>query len=149
MKTTVAVAAAAALTALTTLATVQGAAAAPAGPAGPVGPTITCGAPGAPGPLLTRACVEISGNQVRFYGVATANDPSWTPQSVGFTISGTVIGGVPLAPANPTVLIQSGSNSVGSVFTSVACGLTVSNTFSVNQPGLPASTATVSTVVAC
>ncbi|MFJ5234137.1 hypothetical protein ACIQBJ_30050 [Kitasatospora sp. NPDC088391] len=150
MKATVAaVATAAALTALTTLATVQGAAAAPAGPAGPVGPVVTCGAPGAPGPLLTRACVEISGNQVRFYGVATANDPSWQPQSVGFTVSGTVVGAAPLAPAHPTVLVQPGANPVGSVLTTAACGRTVGTTFSVNQPGLPASTATVSTVVAC
>ncbi|WP_049650615.1 hypothetical protein [Kitasatospora sp. MY 5-36] len=145
MKTTVLAVAAAAAT-LTTLATAQGAAAAPAGP---VGAVVTCGTPGAPGPLLTRACVEVTGNQVRFYGVATAGDPSWQPQSVGFAVSGTVVGSAPLAPVNPTVLVQAGSNQVGSVFSSAPCGATVSNTFSVNQPGWPASTATVSTVVAC
>ncbi|MFI5532160.1 hypothetical protein ACIA8O_26865 [Kitasatospora sp. NPDC051853] len=144
MKTTVIAVATAA--ALTTLAGVQGAAAAPTGP---VGAVVTCGTPGAPGPLLTRACVEVTGNQVRFYGVTTAGDPSWQPQYVSFTVSGTVAGNAPLAPLNPTVLVQAGANQVGSVFSSAPCGATVTSTISVNQPGWPASTAGVSTVVAC
>ncbi|MFJ8043550.1 hypothetical protein ACIRBX_23930 [Kitasatospora sp. NPDC096147] len=148
MKRTVATVAAA-TAALAALATVQAAAVAPAGPAGPVGPRVTCGTPGAPGYLLTRACVEVTGNQVRFYGVATATDPSWQAQSVGFTVSGAVVGSAPLAPVNPTVYIQSGGNAVGSVYGTAPCGATVTSTFSVNQPGWPASTATVSAVVAC
>ncbi|OKJ13555.1 hypothetical protein [Kitasatospora sp. CB01950] len=147
MKTTVIAVATAA--AITTLATVQGAAAAPTGPAGPVGAVVTCGTPGAPGPLLTRACVEVTGNQVRFYGVATPGDPSWEPRPLGFTVSGTVVGSAPLAPVHPAVIVQPGSNQVGSVFSSAPCGATVSTTFSVAQPGWPTSTATVSTVVAC
>ncbi|MFF0294509.1 hypothetical protein ACFYS8_17740 [Kitasatospora sp. NPDC004615] len=144
MKTTVIAVAAAA--ALTTLATAQGAAAAPSGP---VGPVVTCGTPGAPGPLLTQACVEVTGNQVRFYGVATPGDPSWQPRLLGFTVSGTVVGSAPLAPVHPGLIVQAGANQVGSVFSSAPCGATVSTTFSVAQPGWPTSTATVSTVVAC
>ncbi|MGW2402881.1 hypothetical protein ACWCYY_40725 [Kitasatospora sp. NPDC001664] len=135
--------------ALTALTTGQAAAVAPAGPTGPVGPVITCGTPGAPGYLLTRACVEVTGKQVRFYGVATANDPSHQVQSVGFTIQGAVSGGAPMAPVHPVVNIQAGGNVVGSAYGTATCGSTVTSTFSVNQPGWPASTATVSAVVIC
>ncbi|MEV3951282.1 hypothetical protein AB0K57_27120 [Streptomyces halstedii] len=139
---TVAVAAAT----LATLATGQEAVAAPTGSAGAV---ITCGTPGAPGTLLTRACVEVTGNQVRFYGVAATTNSGWQPQQVGFTVSGTVVGGAPIAPINPTVLVQAGTTSVGSIVTTVPCGSTVTGSFSVNQWGWPPSTATVSAVVSC
>ncbi|KDQ65617.1 hypothetical protein AB0K62_27610 [Streptomyces halstedii] len=139
---TVAVAAAT----LATLATGQEAVAAPTGPAGAV---VTCGTPGAPGILLTRACVEVTGNQVRFYGVAATTNSGWQPQQVGFTVSGTVVGGAPIAPINPTVLVQAGTTSVGSIVTTVPCGSTVTGSFSVNQWGWPPSTATVSAVVSC
>ncbi|MEV7479623.1 hypothetical protein [Streptomyces halstedii] len=139
---TVAVAAAT----LATLATGQEAVAAPTGPASAV---VTCGTPGAPGILLTRACVEVTGNQVRFYGVAATTNSGWQPQQVGFTVSGTVVGGPPIAPINPTVLVQAGTTSVGSIVTTVPCGSTVTGSFSVNQWGWPPSTATVSAVVSC
>ncbi|MGW1013222.1 hypothetical protein ACWD4X_24680 [Streptomyces termitum] len=139
---TVAVAAAT----LATLATGQEAVAAPAGP---VGAVVTCGAPGAPGLLLTRACVEVTGNQVRFYGVAATANSGWQPQQVGFTVSGTVVGGAPIAPINPTVLVQAGTTSVGSIVTTAPCGSTVTGNFSVNQWGWPPSAATVSAVVSC
>ncbi|MFE9828957.1 hypothetical protein ACFYPK_09945 [Streptomyces halstedii] len=139
---TVAVAAAT----LATLATGQEAVAAPTGPAGAV---VTCGTPGAPGILLTRACVEVTGNQVRFYGVAATTNSGWQPQQVGFTVSGTVVGGAPIAPINPTVLVQAGTTSVGSIVTTVPCGSTVTGSFSVDQWGWPPSTATVSAVVSC
>lgn len=138
---TVAVAAAT----LATLATGQEAVAAPTGPAG----AVTCGTPGAPGILLTRACVEVTGSQVRFYGVAATTNSGWQPQQVGFTVSGTVVGGAPIAPINPTVLVQAGTTSVGSIVTTVPCGSTVTGSFSVNQWGWPPSTATVSAVVSC
>ncbi|MFF8639137.1 hypothetical protein ACF052_33705 [Streptomyces pilosus] len=131
---------------LATLATGQEAVAAPTGP---VGAVTTCGAPGAPGTLLTRACVEVTGNQVRFYGVAATTNSGWQPQQVGFTVSGTVLGGAPIAPINPTVLIQAGATSVGSIVTTAPCGSTVNGSFSVNQWGWPPSTATVSAVVSC
>ncbi|MFB7588974.1 hypothetical protein [Streptomyces sp. NPDC056169] len=139
---TVAVAAAT----LATLATGQEAVAAPTGP---VGAVVTCGTPGAPGILLTRACVEVTGNQVRFYGVAATTNSGWQPQQVGFTVSGTVVGGAPIAPINPTVLVQAGATSVGSIITTAPCGSTVTGNFSVNQGGWPPSTATVSAVVSC
>ncbi|WEH33469.1 hypothetical protein PZB75_08805 [Streptomyces sp. AM 4-1-1] len=139
---TVAVAAAT----LATLATGQEAVAAPTGP---VGAVITCGTPGAPGILLTRACVEVTGNQVRFYGVAATINSGWQPQQVGFTVSGTVVGGAPIAPINPTVLVPAGTTSVGSIVTTAPCGSTVTGSFSVNQWGWPPSTATVSAVVSC
>ncbi|MFJ9112612.1 hypothetical protein [Streptomyces sp. NPDC102283] len=144
MKSLAAVAVAAAT--LAALATGQEAVAAPNGSAGPV---ITCGTPGAPGFLLTRACVEVNGNQVRFYGVAATANSGWQPQQVGFTVSGTVVGGAPIAPINPTVLVQAGATSVGSIVTTVPCGSTVTGGFSVNQWGWPPSTATVSAVVSC
>ncbi|GHB11340.1 hypothetical protein ACIQRS_14225 [Streptomyces termitum] len=139
---TVAVAAAT----LATLATGQEAVAAPAGP---VGAVVTCGTPGAPGILLTRACVEVTGNQVRFYGVAATTTSGWQPQQVGFTVSGAVVGGAPIAPINPTVLVQAGATSVGSIVTTAPCGSTVTGGFSVNQWGWPPSAATVSAVVSC
>ncbi|MFC8177099.1 hypothetical protein [Streptomyces sp. NPDC057325] len=131
---------------LATLATPQEAVAAPTGP---VGAVTTCGTPGAPGVLLTRACVEVNGNQVRFYGVAATTNSAWQPQQVGFTVAGTVVGGAPIAPINPTVLIQPGATSVGSIVTTAPCGSTVNGSFSVNQWGWPPSTATVSAVVSC
>ncbi|MEV7279263.1 hypothetical protein [Streptomyces sp. NPDC093111] len=139
---TVAVAAAT----LATLATGQEAVAAPTGP---VGAVVTCGTPGAPGILLTRACVEVTGNQVRFYGVAATTNSEWQPQQVGFTVSGTVVGSAPIAPINPTVLVQAGTTSVGSIVATAPCGSTVTGNFSVNQWGWPPSTATVSAVVSC
>ncbi|MER5866213.1 hypothetical protein [Kitasatospora sp. NPDC002040] len=120
-----------------------------AAPAGPVGAVVTCGAPGAPGYLLTRACIEVTGNQVRLYGTATPNSQTWQPQPVGFNVSGTVIGDAPTAPTSPTVLVQAGGNQVGSICTTAPCGSTVIANFSVNQPGWPTSAAGVSTVVAC
>ncbi|KQX51021.1 MULTISPECIES: hypothetical protein [unclassified Streptomyces] len=131
---------------LATLATGQEAVAAPTGP---VGAVVTCGTPGAPGILLTRACVEVTGNQVRFYGVAATTNSGWQPQQVGFTVSGTVVGSAPIAPINPTVLVQAGTTSVGSIVTTAPCGSTVNGNFSVNQWGWPPSTATVSAVVSC
>lgn len=147
MKSLAAVAVAAAT--LAALATGQEAVAAPTAPTGSAGPVITCGTPGAPGILLTRACVEVTGNQVRFYGVAATTNSGWQPQQVGFTVSGTVVGGAPIAPINPTVLVQAGATSVGSIVTTVPCGSTVTGSFSVNQWGWPPSTATVSAVVSC
>ncbi|MFJ9432549.1 hypothetical protein ACIRQY_23220 [Streptomyces sp. NPDC101490] len=144
MKTLATVAVAAAT--LATLATGQEAVAAPTGPAGAV---VTCGTPGAPGILLTRACVEVTGNQVRFYGVAATTNSGWQPQQVGFTVSGTVVGSAPIAPINPAVLVQAGTTSVGSIVTTAPCGSTVTGSFSVNQWGWPPSTATVSAVVSC
>jgi hypothetical protein len=132
---------------LATLATVQGASAAPA--AGPVGAVVTCGAPGAPGLLLTRACVEVTGNQVRFYGQTTPTDPAWQPQQIGFTVAGTVVGNAPIAPISPTVLVQAGGTQVGSIVTTAPCGSTVITNFSVNHSGWPSSAATVSAVVGC
>ncbi|MER8236650.1 hypothetical protein [Streptomyces sp. NPDC094049] len=144
MKTLATVAVAAAT--LATLATGQEAVAAPTGP---VGAVVTCGTPGAPGILLTRACVEVTGNQVRFYGVAATTNSGWQPQQVGFTVSGAVVGGAPIAPINPAVLVQAGTTSVGSIVTTAPCGSTVTGSFSVNQWGWPPSTATVSAVVSC
>ncbi|MCQ1581800.1 MULTISPECIES: hypothetical protein [Streptomyces] len=144
MKSLAAVAVAAAT--LATLATGQEAVAAPTGP---VSAVTTCGTPGAPGTLLTRACVEVTGNQVRFYGVAATTNSGWQPQQVGFTVSGNVVGGAPIAPINPTVLIQAGATSVGSIVTTAPCGSTVTGSFSVNQWGWPPSTATVSAAVSC
>ncbi|MEQ4611592.1 hypothetical protein ABMX48_37340 [Streptomyces cavourensis] len=144
MKSLAAVAVAAAT--LAALATGQEAVAAPTAPTGPV---ITCGTPGAPGTLLTRSCVEVTGNQVRFYGIAATTHSGWQPQQVGFTVSGTVVGGAPIAPINPTVLVQAGTTSVGSIVTTAPCGSTVSGSFSVNQWGWPPSTAAVSAVVSC
>ncbi|MFJ9523714.1 hypothetical protein ACIRPK_36525 [Kitasatospora sp. NPDC101801] len=132
---------------LAALATVQDAVAAPA--FGPVGAAVTCGAPGAPGYLLTRTCIEVTGNQVRVYGWATPNSPAWQPQPVGFTVAATVIGNAPIPPVNPTVLVSAGGTQVGSVFTTAPCGSTVIANFAVNQPGWPSSPATVSTVVSC
>ncbi len=145
MKRLAAVVAAAAT--LGALAIVQDAAAAPA--FGPIGAVVTCGAPGAPGYLLTRACIEVTGNQVRVYGSATPNSPTWQPQLVGFSVAGTVIGNAPIAPIYPTVLVQAGGNQVGSIVTTAPCGSTVIANFAVNQPGWPTSAASVSTVVSC
>ncbi len=120
-----------------------------AAPTGPVSAVNTCGAPGAPGILLTRACVEVTGSQVRFYGVAATTNSGWQPQQVGFTVSGTVVGGTPIAPITPTVLIQAGATSVGSIVTTAPCGSTITGSFSVDQWGWPPSTATVSAAVSC
>ncbi|MFJ9951296.1 hypothetical protein [Kitasatospora sp. NPDC091207] len=145
MKTLTAVLATAAT--LATLATAQEAVAAPV--PGPVGATVTCGTPGAPGFLLTRACVEVTGNQVSFYGQATPTNPAWQPQQVGFRVAGTVVGSAPLAPVTPTVLVLAGGTRVTGFTTTAPCGSTVIANFSVDQWGWPTSDATVSAVVAC
>ncbi|MEV0533831.1 hypothetical protein [Kitasatospora sp. NPDC050463] len=132
---------------LATLATAQQAVAAPV--AGPVGATVTCGSPGAPGFLLTRACVEVTGNQVYFYGQATPTNPAWQPQQVGFRVSGTVVGSAPIAPVALTTLVTAGGTRVGGVTATAPCGSTVVANFSVDQWGWPTSDATVSAVVTC
>ncbi|MEU5219640.1 hypothetical protein AB0G79_26040 [Streptomyces sp. NPDC020807] len=125
------------------------AAPASAAPTGPVGAVVTCGNPGAPGILLTRACVRVTGNQVYLYGVATNTDPTWQAQLVTFQISGNVVGGAPIAPVAPTVLVPPGGTTVGGITTTAPCGATVNAGFSVDQWGWPPSAATVSAVVTC
>ncbi|WP_327674027.1 hypothetical protein [Kitasatospora sp. NBC_00458] len=121
----------------------------PAGPAGPVGAVITCGSPGAPGFLQTRACIEVTGTQVRLYGTAYSTNPGWVAQNVGFRLSGNAVGLPPLPPITPTVLVPVGGRSVGDITLTVPCGTTVNAEFSVDQFGWPPSTATASTVVTC
>ncbi|MFI9331341.1 hypothetical protein ACIGZJ_27865 [Kitasatospora sp. NPDC052868] len=145
MKRLAAVLTAAAALAVPTTAVQEAAAA----PAGPVGATVTCGTPGAPGFLLTRACVEVTGNQVNLYGQATPTNPAWQPQQVGFTLAGNVVGNAPIAPVSTSVLVSAGGVRVGGIATTAPCGATVTASFAVSQWGWPPSTATVSAVVAC
>ncbi|MFF2045668.1 hypothetical protein ACFVVX_35135 [Kitasatospora sp. NPDC058170] len=140
---------AAVLAAAATLAAPVAVQEAAAAPAGPVGATVTCGTPGAPGFLLTRACIEVTGNQVQLYGQAAPTNPAWQPQQVGFTVAGNVVGNAPIAPVNTSVLVSAGGTRVGGIATTAPCGATVTASFAVNQWGWPPSTATVSAVVAC
>ncbi|MEV7780222.1 hypothetical protein [Kitasatospora sp. NPDC088351] len=110
---------------------------------------ITCGSPGAPGFLLTKACIEVTGNQVNLYGHAAPTSPGWQDQQVRFKLSGAVIGSPPFGGVNPTTLVTAGGNYVSGITTTAPCGATVTVEFSVDQWGWPPSTATASTVVSC
>ncbi|MET9398914.1 hypothetical protein [Kitasatospora sp. NPDC002965] len=118
-------------------------------PTGPVGAVVTCGSPGAPGFLQTRACIEVTGNQVRLYGHAYPTNPSWVAQNVGFRLSGNAVSLPPLPPITPNVLVPVGGRHVGDILITVPCGTAVTAEFSVDQFGWPPSVATASTVVTC
>ncbi|MFJ9692606.1 hypothetical protein [Kitasatospora sp. NPDC101183] len=114
--------------------------------------TVVCGTPGAPNYLTIRACLAISGHQVRAYGYVSPTDPSWQDQQVTFLLTTAGVTSPPQATDNPTVLITSaatGGTNAGSVTGAVPCNTPVRASFSINQPGWAPSTATVTATVTC
>ncbi|MFJ6770557.1 hypothetical protein ACIQOV_06210 [Kitasatospora sp. NPDC091257] len=111
--------------------------------------TTVCGDPGAPNHLTIRACINNNGGQVYVFGRATPTSPTWQDQQVSFRLTSVGVTSPPLGTIAPTVLIPTGGSDVGGITGTVPCGRTVTAQFSVDQPGWPQSTATVSTIVNC
>ncbi|MGW7444876.1 hypothetical protein [Kitasatospora sp. NPDC054795] len=134
--------------ALAALTGTQTASAATASVAGMPGTTV-CGDPGAPNYITIRACINNNGGQVYVFGRATPTSPTWQDQQVSFRLTSVGVTSPPLGTITPTVLIPTGGSDVGGITGTVPCGRTVTAQFSVDQPGWPQSTATVSTIVNC
>ncbi|WP_327674775.1 hypothetical protein [Kitasatospora sp. NBC_00458] len=116
--------------------------------AGATTSTRTC-VTGFEGILRTELCATVDGGQVWLTGYATPVAISWTPQTVSFNLSASVVGGASLGTDAPSVIIPVGGRPVGYVAGTAPCGSTVTGTFSVTNWGWPPSTATVSVPVTC
>ncbi|KDN88132.1 hypothetical protein [Kitasatospora cheerisanensis] len=104
--------------------------------------------------LMTQVCASITGGSVQFLGrVALAGPPSpdFPPQQqeLATTLSGQVVGGASLGSTSQYVNFLASTVTVNGPSGTVACGSTVSGTFSVTKFGWGPSPVTVNAVVPC
>ncbi|WP_344324461.1 hypothetical protein [Kitasatospora putterlickiae] len=82
------------------------------------------------------------------YAQANPTNPAtWQDQDVSFDT--TASGFTPSGPPGPTVLVTAAGARVGGLVGIARCGSAVTATFSLDQPGWPPSTSTVSAFVNC
>ncbi|MDP9861152.1 MULTISPECIES: hypothetical protein [Streptosporangium] len=90
--------------------------------------TTTCSTSGPIQGLNVKACVDVTGGQVRVYGIIGAlgiSEPPVNPRSVGALVSGAIVGGAPLGSGSQALSIWNNTFTVEGVTTTVASGTTV------------------------
>ncbi|MER6952034.1 hypothetical protein ABT294_49290 [Nonomuraea sp. NPDC000554] len=98
--------------------------------------------------LLTKACVDVTGTQARFYGTVGAagiSEPGpggvITPQRAEAEVSGQVVGGLFLGARRQSVSIWNNTVTVEGVTETITCGSTVRAEVKLSQgpvgPGRP------------
>ncbi|KOV34945.1 hypothetical protein ADK60_10700 [Streptomyces sp. XY431] len=122
---------------------------------GPIGTTTTCGAYSLQAGLSTRACAEVTGNNVQLYGqISLAAPPSpgtpW-PQTVELltSLSGQVVGGASLGSISGYTRFTADTVQLRGVGGTVPCGSTVHGTFAAAAYPWNPVPVTVDVVVPC
>ncbi|MER5323772.1 hypothetical protein [Streptosporangium roseum] len=90
--------------------------------------TTTCSTGGPIQGLNVKACVDVTGDQVRVYGIVGAlgiSEPPVNPRSIGAEVSGAIVGGALLGSGSRALSIWNNSFTVEGVTTTVASGTTV------------------------
>ncbi|WP_433256661.1 hypothetical protein ACQPYK_18130 [Streptosporangium sp. CA-135522] len=96
--------------------------------AGTVTTTTTCSTTGPIQGLNVKACVDVTGDLVRVYGIVGAlgiSEPPGTPRNVGAQVSGEIVGGAFLGSGSRALSIWNNFFTVEGVTATVASGSTV------------------------